>query len=290
MTDPQTIPLAPAPGPAPAPHRAPRRRAIALIAGLVALALVATLVFVLVRSRSGLAGEDTSAGELQDWGEPDHVETFDGPLGPQWQLYDSEGHGGNGIRTPDAITTEDGVLRITGDPAGATGGVAWDVGQKYGRWEGRVRAPASDETYNALLILWPEINDWPQGGEIDFMEMTDPSRQRTKIFVHYVEEELKDSTEDLKDQGRKIEGEVRGDGTEWHNWAVEWTPEHIVAYLDGQEWFRTTDREVQPPRPMNLTIQLDWFPEQENPADTEDGIQQSTMEVDWVKQYSYPGP
>ncbi len=288
MTEPQTIPLAP--GPEPGPQRRPPRQVIALVAGLVALVLVAVLVFVLVRPGSGLAGEDTSAGELLNWGEPTHVETFDGPLGPQWQLYDSEGHAGNGIRTPDAITTEDGLLRITGDPEGNTGGMAWDVGQKYGRWEGRMRAPASDETYNALLILWPQINDWPQGGEVDFVEMTDPSRQRTKMFVHYVEEELKDSEEDLSDEGRKIEGEVNADGTEWHNWAVEWTPDHIVAYLDGQEWFRTTDREVLPPRPMNLTIQLDWFPEQEDPADTEDGIQESTMEVDWVKQYAYTGP
>jgi beta-glucanase (GH16 family) len=287
--------------------RRPPHRAVVLVAGLVALALVATLVFVLVRPGGGagpapgrgddgataggptavepepLEGEETSAGQLLGWGEPTYVQTFDEPLGPEWKLYDGPGHGGNGVRSPEAITVEDGRLVITGDSEGTTGGMALDNDQLYGRWEGRVRAPASDETYNALLILWPEEDDWPQGGEVDFMEMTDPTRQRTKMFVHYVEEELKDSDEDLKDEGRKIEGEVAVDGTEWHNWAVEWTPEGITAFLDGREWFRTTDQEVLPPRPMHLTIQLDWFPEQGD----EDDVQESTMEVDWVKQYAY---
>jgi licheninase len=262
----------------------PRRRVVVLTALVVAVALVAALVFVLVRpggplgGPAPLAGEDTSAGEVLDWGEPAHVETFDGPLGPQWQLYDGEGHVGNGIRTPDAITTDGGILRITGDSEGTTGGMAWDVGQKYGRWEGRVRAPASDETYNALLLLWPDAEDWPEGGEYDFMEMTDPSRQRTKIFLHYSEDDL------------KVEGDVTADGTQWHNWAMEWTPECITAYLDGTEWFRNCEPEVQAPRPMHLAIQLDWFPDQEDPSDTEDGVQESSMEVDWVKQYAYAGP
>jgi hypothetical protein len=76
----------------------------------------------------------------------------------------------------------------------------------YGRWEGRVRAPPSDETYNALLLLWPDAEDWPVGGEVDFMEMLDPTRQKTKFFLHYSEDDL------------KIEGEVLTDATQWRNW------------------------------------------------------------------------
>jgi hypothetical protein len=258
-----------------------RRRMVVLIALVVVLALVAAVGFALFRpggpfgGPAPLDGEDTSAGKLLGWGEPTNVEVFDGPLGPEWQLYDGEGHVGNGIRTPDAITTEDGILRITGDSEGTTGGMAWDVGQKYGRWEGRVRAPVSDETYNALLLLWPDAENWPEVGEYDFMEMTDPSRQRHKIFLHYDEDD------------KKVEGEVEVDGTQWHNWAIEWTPDRIVAYLDGKEWFREEDPDVQAPGPMHLAIQLDWFPDQEDPFDTQDGVQESSMEVDWVKQYAY---
>ena len=268
-----------------APRKLPNR-AMVLIAGLVALALMATLVFVILRPTGGggttggapsseppveSAGADTSAGKLLGWGEPNVDEEFDGPLGPEWRVYDGPGHLDNGIRSPQAVEVSDGVLTITGDSEGATGGLALFPGQRYGRWEGRVRLPPSDETYNALLLLWPDAENWPVGGEIDFMENLDPARQETGIYVHY------DTATD-----QLIES-VRVDATQWHNWAVEWTPERIVAYLDGREWFRTSEPEVLPPGPMHLAIQLDWFPGQAVDQD----VQESTMEVDWIKQYSY---
>jgi licheninase len=217
------------------------------------------------------AGAETSAAVMLGWGEPNVNEEFDGPLGPEWRIYDGPGHVGNGIRSPDAVRVADGTLTITGDSEGTTGGLALFPGQMYGRWEGRVRTPPSDETYNALMLLWPDAEDWPVGGEVDFMEMLDPTRQETSIFIHYGED------------NSQIVGDVRVDATQWHNWAVEWTPEHIVAYLDGREWFRTSEPEVFPPREMHLAIQLDWFPGQGDPED----VQESTMEVDWVKQYPY---
>jgi hypothetical protein len=257
------------------PRRSGRRTALIVgLAAITALAVAAVLVVVVLRpGQDGgpppSAGFETSAAHLLGWGEPSMAEEFDRPLGPQWRVYDGPGHVGNGVRTPDAVEVADGLLTITGDEHGTTGGLAWFPGQKYGRWEGRVRAPASDETYNALLLLWPDAEDWPVGGEIDFMEMIDPARQTTEIFIHYGED------------NSQVVGEVRTDGTQWHNWAVEWTPEHIVAYLDGREWYRTTDTEVFPPRAMHLCIQLDWFPGQGDPDD----VRESTMQVDWVKQY-----
>ncbi|HXV92529.1 MAG TPA: glycoside hydrolase family 16 protein [Pseudonocardia sp.] len=217
------------------------------------------------------ATDGTTAAEVHGWGEPVRVDEFDGPESlSSWNVYDGPGHAGNGRRTPDAVNVSDGVLTITGDSAGNTAGMAWLPGQKYGRWEGRVRAPASDPSYNALLLLWPDAEDFPVGGEIDFMEMIDHTRQKTDIFIHYGPD------------NSQIHGEVRIDGTEWHNWAVEWTPESITAYVDGREWYRTTDTSVFPPGPMHLCIQLDWFPQGGNP-------QESRMHVDWVRQYTLDG-
>jgi hypothetical protein len=217
-------------------------------------------------------GHETSAAAVHGWGEPNRIDEFDGPLGDEWNVYDGPGHAGNGRRTPDAVSISDGILTITGDSEGNTAGMAWGPGQKYGRWEGRVRAPASDETYNALLLLWPDAEDFPVGGEIDFMEMMDHTRQTTNIFLHYGED---------NDQ---VVGEVQIDATQWHNWAVEWTPTHIAAFVDGKEWWRTEDTDIFPPRAMHLCIQLDWFPE-----DGGSDVQESTMHVDWVKRYPYEG-
>jgi licheninase len=215
-------------------------------------------------------GHTTSAAASQNWGEPTRVDEFDGvALSDEWGVYDGPGHAGNGRRTPDAVSVRDGVLTITGTPQGDTAGMEWGGGQRYGRWEGRVKAPASDETYNALLLLWPDAEDFPVGGEIDFMEMMDHTRQKTHVFLHYGED------------NKTISGSVVADATQWHNWAVEWTPTHIATFLDGKEWWRTERTEIFPPRPMHLCIQLDWFPDESGGE-----VQTSTMEVDWVKQYA----
>jgi len=249
------------------------RRAVLLVVGVVVVAVVAALIVVLTRDGgstsdgSGAAAETSAASKL-GWGKPNRVDYFNGPLGSDWNVYNGPGHNKNGRRSPAAISVSDGVLTIDGDSAGTTGGLAWRGGQKYGRWEGRVRAPASDRSYNALLLLWPDSENWPAGGEIDFMEMDDSTRQRTSMFVHFGPDD------------RQLTSRVKADATQWHNWAVEWTPDHIATFLDGNEWYRTSNPLAQPPGPMHLCIQLDWFP-----ANAGSKVQQSSMQVDWVAQY-----
>jgi hypothetical protein len=212
------------------------------------------------------ATSGVSAAQTQGWGAPTRVDEFDvGTDG--WRLYDGAGHDGKGRRSPGAVTVQDGVLTIGGDASGTTGGMAWGNGRRYGRWEGRVRAPAADPSYDAVLLLWPDAENWPEGGEIDFMEMSDPARQVTDGFVHYGPD------------NRRARGSVRVDATQWHNWAVEWTPTSMTMFLDGKEWYRTTDAAVQPPGPMHLCVQLDFFPKGGTVAP-------STMQVDWVREYA----
>src|SRR3954453_18387506 len=218
-------------------------------------------------------GEATSAAVMHHWGEPTRAEVFDGTaLGPAWNVYDGPGHGGKGRRTPDAVGVRDGILTITGDPMGNTAGMEWGGGQRYGRWEGRVRAPASDPTYNALLLLWPDAEDFPRGGEIDFMEMTDHTRQSTNVFLHHGEDNAQEH------------GVVEIDATQWHNWAVEWTPKGVTTYVDGEQWWHTDKADALPPGPMHLCIQLDWFPQKRGGA-----VKPSQMQVDWVRQYPLEG-
>ncbi len=222
------------------------------------------------RSGSRASGIDgTTAADRFGWGTPEREDDFSGGA-DQWDIYGGPGHAGQGTRSPSAVSIDHGMLTITGDSSGTTAGMAWNPGRRYGRWEGRVKAPVADPSYNALLLMWPDAENFPVGGEIDFMEMADAKRQQTDMFVHYGSD------------NSQVNGQVEIDGTQWHNWAVEWTPDGITAFVDGQEWYRTADADVLPPGPMHLCIQLDWFPEGENPAE-------STMQVDWVRQYSLEG-
>ena len=218
---------------------------------------------------SSTATDGTTAAATLGWGTPDREDDFRAGAG-QWGIYDGAGHAGQGRRSPSAVSTTGGVLTLTGDSSGTTAGMAWNPGQKYGRWEGRVKAPAGDPSYNALLLLWPDAEDWPSGGEVDFMEMSDPSRQETNMFLHYGAD------------NQQLNGKVQVDATQWHNWAVEWTPDAITTYVDGKEWYRTTDKSTFPPGPMHLCIQLDWFPHGS-------GAKDSTMQVEWVRHYPVDG-
>jgi len=132
---------------------------------------------------------------------------------------------------------------------------------------------ASDPTYHALLLLWPDAEDFPRGGEIDFMEMTDHTRQSTNVFLHHGEDNAQEH------------GTVEIDATQWHNWAVEWTPKGVTTYVDGEQWWHTDKADALPPGPMHLCIQLDWFPQKRDGA-----VKPSQMQVDWVRQYPIGAP
>ncbi len=215
-----------------------------------------------------LSGSGTTAAETFNWGPPNRVDEFDAGT-EQWGVYDGPGHAGKGIRSPDQAKVDNGVLTINGTSAGTSAGMAWTPGQKYGRWEGRMRADVGPESYNALLLLWPDAENFPVGGEVDFAEIMSADRQTTNMFLHYGA------------KNAQISGEVKHDATQWTNWALEWTPKKMTAFVNGKEWWSSTEADKFPPGPMHLCIQLDWFPDGSTGS--------SAMQVDWVKQYSLDG-
>ncbi len=213
------------------------------------------------------ADEGTTAAAQHGWMNLAHEDNFDGQsLSKAWTVYNGPGHNGKGRRSSSAVSVNNGVLTITGSTDGTTGGMEWNPGQQYGRWEARARYAAGTPAYHNVLLLWPDKEDWPIGGEIDYSEVSDGDRQRLEFFLHYGKE------------NRQEIGSAEVDMTTWHNYAVEWTPDHVAGFLDGREYFRTDKREAIPPRSMHATIQLDWFPDK-SPRGT------GKMEVDWIRQY-----
>jgi hypothetical protein len=68
------------------------------------------------------------------------------------------------------------------------------------------------------------------------------------------------------------------DITQWHNYAVEVTPDRVTGYVDGQKWFESTDRDTLPRGPVHPAIQLDWFPKGDSPEPSE-------LLIDWMRIY-----
>ncbi|OAN36927.1 glycoside hydrolase [Mycolicibacterium iranicum] len=207
-----------------------------------------------------------TAASMLNWGSPNREDTFAGADSLQdWTVYDGPGHAGNGRRTPSAMSVDAGMLTITGDAQGNSGGMGWLPGQLHGRWEACVKSSPAPEAYHSLVLLWPDAEDWPNGGEIDFMEVVEPSRTSVEFWLHWGA------------GGQKAQSEVRVDAAEWHSYAVEWTAAHLIYYVDGEPEWLISDPAHLPPRPMHLCVQLDYFG-----GDAGHGARQW---VDWVRQY-----
>lgn len=203
-----------------------------------------------------------TAAATQQWGTPLRTDDFSDPgsLGG-WYLYDGPGHDGNGRRTPTAASVSDGLLTITGDAAGDSEGMAWTPGRMYGRWEVCAKSSVASPNYHSVLLLWPSGSG---SGEVDFMEIADPTRQSVDGFVHYA-------------VGGKLSTTLDIDATAWHSWAVEWTAQRLAFFVDGRQWWETTDTAAIPDNAMVLCVQLDNFG-----GDISQGGQ---LVVDWTREY-----
>jgi Glycosyl hydrolases family 16 len=212
-------------------------------------------------------GDGTQAAALYGWGPVVDGDEFATLNTAKWGLYNSPGHDGKGLRRPSQISVTNGVLTIAGTANGTTGGMSMSPGRKYGRWETRMQVPKGDYRYHPVALLWPDAENWPVGGEVDYAETT-AAASDVDFFLHF------------SAQNRTRNASKVLDLTQWHNYAVEWTPTGIRGYIDGVQFFADTNPTELPPGPMHQTLQLDWFPNGSTPTTP------SQMNVAWVRVYN----
>ncbi len=224
------------------------------------------------RAPAAAASTDgTQAAIVNGWGPVVAGDEFSntGPPDPaKWNVFDGVGHAGKGIRSPKAWAVAGGVATVSGDSAGTTGGIsARFAQQQYGRWEARMRTSVRDPKYHPVLILWPNNNISPNCAEVDYAEGTS-NATLIKFFLHHA----------CSGPGFQTGATGTVDNTQWHNYAVQWTPAGITGYVDGVPWFTDSDPAHQPTVGMHQTVQLDWFPDGTPTAPTQ-------MQVDWIRVY-----
>lgn len=237
----------------------------------------------------GTGDQQTAAAKL-GWGTPDPISdefnytgkpdpakwSYPGDYGVGW-----EGHVGNGRRMPECCEVKNGILVMTGKSNGHTGWLRQKKKVKYGRWEIRSRSRntgSNGALYHPLHLIWPSPDVWPENGELDFVEYTNPDAQKAGAWLHYPHK-----------KGIAIQQagpfEKNCDMTQWHNFAFEWTNTGVRAWIDGQFWYEVKDgggplgRKNIQDMPMGaLTIQLDNF--------SKNGPwRPAVFEVEWVRFY-----
>ena len=146
--------------------------------------------------------------------------------------------------------------------------MSWDDGRQLrpvgGPRPGARRRPG----YNALVLLWPDADDLPEGGEIDFMEIPKGTGRRW-TYLHYGEDD------------EQKHGRVQTDAHPLAQLGGRVDTDSIIGYLDGVGSGtapRTTTRPAARPHALVHSAGL-------VPYGTTGPVRESTMQVDWVREY-----
>ncbi len=157
------------------------------------------------------------------------------------------------------IRTENGVSLVAAVVARLP---TW--GQRYGRYTVRYRADEIN-TYDAMWLLWPDSEKFPDHGEIDWPE--GPLHMPPFAFAHYASptggQDGFQATETMKN---------------WHTATTEWMPGKLTFLMDGKVIGVSTTH--VPSEPMHYVFQAGgWGPPLDKNAS-------GHIQVDWVSIYA----
>lgn len=141
--------------------------------------------------------------------------------------------------------------------------------QRYGRYVVRFRADPVPG-YKIAFLLWPQSEQWPRDGEIDFPEGN--LTATIDAFLHF---------QNGKSGGDQVHFPTEVTYQDWHTAVIEWTPEAVVFILDDTLIGEVHER--IPSTPMRWTLQVEHCLDGCDAPRTAAGH----VQIDWVAQYSY---
>ncbi|NQU43586.1 glycoside hydrolase family 16 protein [bacterium] len=216
-----------------------------------------------------LAFQDEFDGESLNW------DVWESQNGPSGHILSS--------RWPENAEVRDGTLRLITrkeqkggqDWTSASVWVKRDVFmQAFGYWECRYRYAAAPGLNNAWWMnAFYDNNDGPRAFEIDINEGHYPNYINSTL--HY-REVTDGEVKTISDSKRYVAKEYLS--ADFHVYGLEWTPEDLVYYLDGEEIERKPSRNAQlPVYPWVSTAVLAWG------GPITDRLDGKSMDVDWVR-------
>ncbi len=211
-----------------------------------------------------------TAAERFNWGDPLERAEFGTEIDGGWEAGGPWPNRGGGQYLPGQVSVTNGIATITAKVNGDSGYLRRMPGALHGRWEARVRMPGGCRCHRPALTLRPDAQE-TAGEEIVFLEAVDADRASARFSVRSPK-----SAPGAVSAPREIDLSV------WSAVAVEWTADHVVGYLNGEEWFRTTNTNAVPTSVLHPTITIDSV------SSNQDEPRESTLEVAWVRQYTAP--
>ncbi len=271
---------------------------------LSAIVVFAALFLTLIRPVSPAASQEqpTPVGQDGEWTLIFNDEFEGSSLDEsKWSLcywWDNDGcsnEGNNELEwyMPDDVLVEDGALRLRAQERTieASNGQTYDYTSgmvttgppnyktdpakftfRYGYAEIRAKVPAGQGFWPAFWMLPDNFTSKP---EIDVLEILGHEPDLINMVIHYLDED--------DEPQRGLEKWVGPDfSQDWHTYAVNWTPDAVIWYVDGVERWRFDDIDYVPATNLyillNLAVGGDW----PGPPD-ETTVFPNYFEIDYVR-------
>ena len=210
-------------------------------------------------------------------------ETGDGGWGNnELQDYVSGGKY-NGVRIAEV---SDGTLKITAQKIdGKVRSVRMNTVQSwtYGYFEGRLKLCKGKGTWPAFWMMPKNFRAWPDDGEIDIMEHVGYHETYVSSSIH-----CKAYYHSIGTQ-KTNEIHIPTATSEFHTYAVEWTPEYMKFYFDGKLHFTFNndgkgDKNTWPfNAPFYLKLNLAWGGNWGGAMGIDESCLPRTYEIDYVR-------
>lgn len=160
----------------------------------------------------------------------------------------------------------------------------------YGKIEVRAKLPDGLGTWPAIWMLptdW-EYGSWPASGEIDIMEHVGYDQDKIHATIHTQSYYFKINTQ------KSATKYIKGVSEDFHVYSIEWLPDKILAFIDGEEYFSFEPTKFKPDPTykewpfdkrmhllLNIAIGGDWG----GAKGVDENIFPKQMVVDYVRVY-----
>ena len=182
---------------------------------------------------------------------------------------------------------EDGVLNIramkyNGQVISArmNTSASWE----YGYMEASIKLPKGKGTWPAFWMMPDDQSlGWPDCGEIDIMEEVGVDANYTSSSIHC------ESYNHVKNTQKTASRYTKGAEDEFHTYALEWTPDYIKTYVDGELLlnFANDGKGSNSTWPFDkkfyITLNLAWGGSWGGYAGVDESALPATMQIDYVR-------
>ena len=155
----------------------------------------------------------------------------------------------------------------------------------YGYFEARLKLPSGKGTWPAFWMMPQDFKQWPLDGEIDIMEYVGYQPNVVHATVHT------EAYNHMIGTQKGASTTIQNAETDFHVYAVEWTADKIVGYVDGEAYFtfKNDGKGDINTWPFNkafyLKLNLAWGGDWGGAQGIDPSALPATYEIDYVRVY-----